>query len=145
MPTEITNTGLGDVFHEKKAHGRNTSLSPAYERVNERAKWFGRRSSEKPQFEKRERIMKKSFAAFFVVVGISAVGTASTAFAGGKSSHGNSSHASSSHSSSSPGHSTSHSQGSSSSHPSSKHNSCKYDHCWDSHTSGMSGSHSSRR
>ena len=68
------------------------------------------------------KTLLKSFAAFIVVVGISSMGAANTALAGGHSSHGSSSHASSG---------SSHSHGSHSSHQFDKHDSHNYDHRWD--------------
>ena len=129
------NCGPRRRFHEKEPRGRNTSLSLAYERVNERAEWFGRQPVQPNlRFRKRVRIMKaslKSFAAFVVTIGISGLGTANMASASGHDSRSGSSHASSSHSSSGPSRSMSNSQGSKSSYQLDKHDSYKHDHYWD--------------
>ena len=118
------------MFSRKKPRGRNTSLSLAYERVNERAEWFGRQPVQPNlRLSKRVRIMNislKSFASFVVVVGISGLGAANSALAGGHGSHG-----SSGHSSNGPSRNMSSSQGTKSSHQFDKHDSYKYDHCWD--------------
>jgi len=41
-PVFYRNYRPGRCFSRKRTRGRNTSLSPAYESLNERAKWFGR-------------------------------------------------------------------------------------------------------